>query len=244
MDIIIVENYDQISAKAAELVAAEITAQSRPVLGLATGSTPLGMYARLVEMFKEGLLDFHHIVCFNLDEYAGLPPEHPQSYHSFMHKHFFDHLNVCHENIHIPNCANRNVESFCRNYDQSIIAAGGINLQVLGIGINGHIGFNEPDDCLAVYTHLVDLAEETRAANSRFFDSPAEVPRQAVTMGMGSIMQAARILLLASGEGKAGAVQQMVNGKITTRVPASLLQLHRHAVAIIDRAAAALIEKS
>ena len=241
MKIIVVEDYEQLSAKAAQFVAAQVILKSHAVLGLATGSTPEGMYRRLAQLNREGTVDFSGVVTFNLDEYCGLPPSHPQSYHYYMYHHFFNHVNVRPENIHIPAGDAADIAAFCREYDQAIAAAGGIDLQILGIGVNGHIGFNEPGNCLHAGTHVVDLAAETIEANSRFFASPDEVPRQAVTMGMGSIMRAKRILLLASGKSKAEAIKETVSGKVTTAVPASFLQLHRKATLILDKEAASLL---
>lgn len=244
MEILVVKDYQALSEKAALIVTEEIKQHNMPVLGLATGSTPEGMYARLVEMFNNNLLDFSSVVTFNLDEYAGLSPDHPQSYHYFMHRHLFDHVNIMVENTHIPHCGDQNISEFCREYDRAISAAGGIGLQILGIGGNGHIGFNEPGRFLSVYTHLVELTEETIKANSRFFDSPREVPRQAITMGMGSIMHASKILLLASGNNKASAIQKTVSGIITTDLPASMLQLHHNVTVLVDQDAASLINSS
>jgi glucosamine-6-phosphate deaminase len=243
MEIIVVEGYRELSVKAAAIVAEEIKENRQPVLGLATGSTPEGMYAQLVKMFNAKEVDFSNVITFNLDEYAGLSPEHPQSYYYYMHRNLFDHVNIKNENIHIPQCDNQSISAFCREYDQSIIAAGGIDLQILGIGGNGHIGFNEPGRSLSYFTHLIDLTEDTIMANSRFFDSLQKVPRRAVTMGMGPIMHAAKILLLASGHSKAKVIQRAFNGTITTDLPASLLQLHRDVTLLVGQEAAALIEK-
>lgn len=241
MKVYVMKDYQEMSRKAADIVASQVILKSSSVLGLATGSTPEGMYSRLVEMNREGTVDFGSITAFNLDEYLGLDPEHPQSYHYYMYRHLFDHINADPQNIHIPTGRAQDMTSFCREYDEKIAKAGGIDLQVLGIGVNGHIGFNEPDEYLRAGTHVVNLTEETVEANSRFFASRDEVPRQAVTMGMGSIMKARRILLLAGGKGKAQAIKETVSGKITTRVPASFLQLHRKAVVVLDEEAAALL---
>ncbi len=241
MDIKIVDNYHEMSEKAAALVAEEVIRRQNAVLGLATGSTPEGMYAQLVKMFKEKKIDFSDVVTFNLDEYSGLSPEHPQSYHYYMYRNFFDHINIEPRNIHIPHCENQDIDGACRKYEQKIKKAGGIDLQILGLGVNGHIGFNEPGEYLYTETHLVDLTVETIDANSRFFDSREEVPRQAVTMGVGSIMHAEKILLMASGKSKTRAVQLMSCGKITTSLPASLLQLHRNITLLVDREAASLL---
>lgn len=241
MDVRIVDSYDDLSEKAAEIVAAEVKQNRRAVLGLATGSTPEGMYAVLAGYHRDNKIDFSGVTTFNLDEYAGLSREHSQSYYYYMHRHFFDHVNIDPRRINIPESSSEDVVRSCREYEQKIKEAGGIDLQVLGIGVNGHIGFNEPADSLDVYTHLVELAEETIEANSRFFNSRDEVPHQALTMGMGSIMHAAKILLLASGKNKARAIQKTVSGKITTAVPASLLHMHCSCTVIVDREAAALL---
>ena len=243
MKIYIVEDYAELSAQAARIVASQIILKNNTVLGLATGSTPEGMYRELVRLNLEGTLDFSGVVTFNLDEYIGLPPGHSRSYHYYMHHHLFDHVNLDPQNIHIPLGQAANMAESCLEYDTKIAAAGGIDLQVLGIGTNGHLGFNEPHAYLKVQTHVVDLTPETVAANSRFFDTVAEVPRQAVTMGMGSIMQARRILLVASGENKAPLIKEMVSGKITTAVPASFLQLHREVILILDKEAAASLRE-
>lgn len=242
MKIHAVEDYGKLSIVAAGIVAAQVTGQKNSVLGLATGSTPAGMYRELVRLNREGTLDLSGVVTFNLDEYMGLPPGHPQSYHYYMHKNFFNHVNINPQNVHIPQGRAKNTEETCRAYDRQIAAAGGIDLQVLGIGPNGHIGFNEPHPYLNVQTHVTDLTPETIKANSRFFDTAAEVPRQAVTMGMGSIMQARKILLLASGKGKAEAIRETVSGRISTNVPASFLQLHRNVILLLDREAASLLQ--
>ena len=242
MELVIVEDYDELSLKAAGIVAGLINENRRPVLGLATGSTPEGMYTRLVKMYQEKMVDFSSVITFNLDEYFSLPPDHPQSYHYYMYRHLFNHINIRDYNIHIPRSNIQDISSFCNDYDQAIIEAGGIDLQILGIGGNGHIGFNEPGKVLNVKTHLVDLTEETIKANSRFFRSADEVPRQAITMGMGSILHARKILLLAAGNSKAMAIKEAVSGIITTGLPASLLQLHSNVIMLIDREAAALIK--
>lgn len=243
MKIIEVDDYRDLSEKAARIVADVIQANRQAVLGLATGSTPEGMYARLVKMFQGREIDFSSVVTFNLDEYYGISPDHPQSYYYYMHRHLFDHVNIKDGNRYIPSCINQNVSTLCLEYDRAIVGAGGIDLQILGIGGNGHIGFNEPGGFLNVHTHLVELVENTIKDNSRFFSSPEEVPRQAITMGMGSIMNAKKIVLLANGKNKARAVQRMASGIITTELPASLLQLHGDISVLVDREAAALIEK-
>lgn len=241
MEIIIVKNYDEMSSEAANIVAQLLQLKQNAVLGLATGSTPEGLYARLVQMYEEKIIDFEAVTCFNLDEYAGLSPDHPQSYHYYMDHHLFSKVNVKQGNMHIPSHGTANVEAACREYDKKIKEAGGIDLQLLGLGVNGHIGFNEPADCLHKDTHFVVLSKETIEANSRFFPAEDDVPRQAITMGVGSIMSADRIMLLASGGGKAEAVRQMTCGTLSTQHPASLLQLHQNVLVIIDRDAASLL---
>jgi len=238
-----VENYDELSKQAAEIVAEQVREKNDSVLGLPTGSTPEGMYAYLVSIYKKSEIDFNAVVTFNLDEYVGLPPDHPQSYNYYMHSNLFDHVNVKKSNVHIPHCKDQDPDLMCREYEQKIKNAGGIDLQILGIGTNGHIGFNEPDQYLYTETHLVELTEETIEANSRFFKSRDEVPLKAVTMGVGSILAAAKIILLASGESKAEVISEMCSGKVTTRVPASLLQLHRDVTIYVDREAASLLKK-
>lgn len=241
MNIVIAEDYTALSEKAARLVAARLRGKKDLVLGLPTGSTPEGMYAELVKLYREGKVDFGEVVTFNLDEYCGLRADHPQSYHYYMCRHFFDHVNVSEKKRHIPACSEGDENENCAWYDQLIDEVGGIDLQVLGIGVNGHIAFNEPADCLTAKTHLIQLSEKTIEANSRFFNSPAEVPRRAITMGMASIMHASEILLLASGKNKARAVEKAFSGVITTQLPASLLQLHNNCTLLLDREAASLL---
>lgn len=237
----VVNDYDQLSSKAASFLASQIILKPDSVLGLATGATPLGMYQNLVKLYQDGMVDFSEVVTFNLDEYLGLEKTHPQSYNYYMFNNFFDHVNIPAEQIHIPQVNSPDIQKTSREYDQAIANFEGIDLQVLGIGNNGHIGFNEPNHILKTETHLVCLTEETIEANSRFFNSANEVPREAISMGMGSIMQAKRILLLASGESKAEAIAQTISGQITTEVPASLLQLHPNLTIIVDQQAAKLL---
>ena len=242
MKIVIAADYRELSQMAAEIVAEQVRTNKNSVLGLATGSTPEGMYAILSQMHRQDNLDFSGVITFNLDEYVGLAPDHPQSYHYYMKNHFFNQVNVKSCNINIPCAEKNNPEKVCLEYDQNINNSGGIDLQVLGIGTNGHIGFNEPDRFLSVDTHIVDLTEETIEANCRFFESKNEVPRRAVTMGVGSIMKAKKIMLLASGFHKAKAVKEMLSGKVTTELPASLLQLHHDPLVILDHEAASLLQ--
>ena len=219
------KNYDAMSDRAAELLAAQVILKPACVLGLATGSSPVGMYRRLAEQYRQGLLDFSAVTSVNLDEYCGLNPEDPQSYRYFMEENLFRHINIRRENTFVPDGLNPDREAVCAAYDARIAALGGVDLQVLGIGNNGHIGFNEPDDHFTVGTHVVALKESTIQANARFFEDISQVPTHAVTMGMGAILQAKRILLLAGAE-KAAIVRQAMEGPVTPQVPASLLQLH------------------
>ncbi len=241
MKVAIEKDYDIMSKKAATLIAQEIRRKPDIVLGFATGSTPLGTYAELIRMHKEEGLDFSRVVTFNLDEYYGLLPDNPQSYNYFMYENLFKHINVKPENIHIPDGMASDVKEYCRNYEEKIKEAGGIDLQLLGIGVNGHIGFNEPDDKLIVETHLTDLTQDTVKANSRFFDNIEEVPKKAITMGVGTILKARKILLLANGESKAQTIYDLLSrDSITTQNPSSLLLLHDDVTVIVDEKAAKL----
>ncbi len=242
MRIYVLDDYEEMSMKAASIVASQIILKPDSVIGLATGSTPLGMYRELVKMHKKGILDFSQVITFNLDEYVGIPPEHPQSYHYYMYNNFFNHLNMKKENINIPPGDEKSVHKVCEDYEQRLCSVGRIDLQVTGIGTNGHVGFNEPDQELNVNTHLIDLKEETIEANSRFFSSPEEVPRQAISMGMGSIMKAKKIIMLANGPNKAKPIEGVVKGKISTQLPASLVQLHPDVTLILDGEAANIFD--
>ncbi len=233
----------QPTPEAASLIAAHIVAnlvRDKPdcVLGLATGSTPLGMYRELVRMHRDEGLDFSRVTTFNLDEYVGLPPEHPQSYHAFMRENLFQHINVPADRLHIPNGMADDVPAECARYEAAIRAAGGIDLQVLGIGTDGHIGFNERSSSLASRTRIKTLTEQTRHDNARFFGRPEDVPMHVITMGVGSIMDTRQVLLLAFGENKARAVAEAVEGPITAMNPASILQMHPVAKALLDEPAA------
>lgn len=241
MKILIVNDYNEMSRKAANIVASQIILKPDSVIGLATGDTPKGMYRELVKLYNNGDIDFTNIKTFNLDEYYGLSKENPQSYHYYMMENLFKHVNIKKENIHIPNGMAESIEKECEEYEKKIQEAGGIDLQVLGIGRNGHIGFNEPDLKFEAKTHLVELDEDTIKANSRFFNSIDEVPTKAISMGIKTIMHAKKILLLASGKEKAEAIYKAVKGKITPEVPASILQLHPDAILIVDKEAASLL---
>ncbi|MFA6711937.1 MAG: glucosamine-6-phosphate deaminase [Candidatus Caldatribacteriota bacterium] len=238
MNIIKVKNYKELSMQAAGIVAAQISRKKNTVLGLPTGQTPLGMYQELIKRFRKGEIDFSQVITFNLDEYYGLSPEHPQSYNYYMWQTFFNNINIKKENVFIPDGVTKDVQKECRYYESLIEKKGGIDLQFLGIGDNGHIGFNEPAIALNSKTHLVNLSQATIEANSRFFNDIEDVPRKALTMGMGTIMKAKQIILLASGMKKAPAIAKTINGKVSTEVPASLLQLHRDVTIIVDKDAA------
>lgn len=238
MKLIITRDYDELSKMAAGIISGEIEKKPDMVLGLATGSTPIGTYKKLIDYYNEGKVDFSKVTTFNLDEYYGLLPENSQSYHYFMHKNLFSYINIKPENIHIPDGQAKGADGYAEEYDKAIENAGGIDLQILGIGANGHIGFNEPDDELFVGTHLTGLTQSTIKANSRFFNSIDEVPQKAITMGIGSIMKAKKILLLANGKSKAKIIAQILkNNTITTRIPASVLLLHNDTTFIIDKEA-------
>lgn len=243
MEIIIRENYEEMSQLAARLIARVVRNRPRAVLGLATGGTPEGCYAELVRMHREEGLDFSQIVTFNLDEYVGLPETHEQSYHRFMWDKLFDHINVTAANVHIPDGNAEDLHEACSEYEMQIDEHGGLDLQLLGIGTNGHIAFNEPGTSLGSRTRIKTLTEQTRKDNSRFFDSLEEVPRYAVSMGIGTILESSKLLLLASGANKADAVAAAVEGPITASVPASAIQLHPDVTVIVDRPAAAKLTR-
>ena len=243
MLVLVTKDYDEMSKEAAKRVAAMVRKKPDCVLGLATGSTPIGLYKELVRMHKEEGLDFSKVTTFNLDEYVGLPPEHNQSYHYFMWENLFKHINIDPRNVYIPQGMAENVDEFCEWYENRIKEVGGIDLQILGIGSNGHIAFNEPGSSLGSRTRIKTLKESTRRDNARFFSSIDEVPKYAITMGIGTIMEAQEIILLASGKNKADALKKTVEGPITAMCPASALQLHRKATIIADEEAASLLDK-
>ncbi len=243
MKIIVEKNYEEMSKRAALEMVNIINEKPNCVLGLATGSTPEGLYKELIKLNKEGKVDFSKATTINLDEYVGLSGEHSQSYRYFMNDRLFNHINVDKSRTFVPNGLAENIELECKNYDERIAKLGGIDIQLLGIGNNGHIGFNEPADYLSMDTHLTDLAKSTIEANSRFFDNIDEVPKKAITMGLGGIMRARKILLIASGASKAEIIAKIAEGKITTQVPASILQVHHDVTIIVDEEAGALIRK-
>lgn len=234
MNIFVKKDYDEVSKKVAQLVGAQITLNPRSILGLATGSSPEGMYKNLVDMYKNDIIDFEEIVTFNLDEYLDLKTTNEQSYAYYMNKHLFDHVNIRRENIHIPSGITKDIEKTCREYDKSIFKYDKIDLQILGIGTNGHIGFNEPDVHFEAGTHLVDLDEKTIEANSRFFENIEDVPKQAISMGIRNIMQSKKVILIATGENKIEAIEKMLFEEITPNLPASILQVHNDFTLVID----------
>ncbi len=226
MKFIQVDTYKKLSRDAANIISAQVILKPNSVLGLATGSSPEGIYEQLIDWYKQGDIDFSKVTTINLDEYVGLEGTHVQSYRYFMQEKLFDHINIELEHTHVPNGCAKDFAKECIDYDKMIAEMGGIDLQLLGIGLDGHIGFNEPDKCFAKNTHIVDLHDSTIKANSRFFTSEEEVPKQAITMGMISIMQAKRILLVANGQEKKEILDKAFNGPITPEIPASILQLH------------------
>lgn len=234
-------DYNDMSRKAANIVSAQVILKPACVLGLATGSSPEGMYAQLVEWYRKGDIDFSQVTTVNLDEYRGLAPDHEQSYRYFMNHHFFDHINIDKAHTFVPDGLAADPEEGCRAYNALIAKLGGIDLQVLGMGGNGHIGFNEPGSSFEPETHCVDLAESTIEANQRFFARREDVPRQAYTMGIKTILQARKIVVLVSGNRKAQALHDALYGKITPAVPASILQLHNDVTIIADAEARALL---
>ena len=240
MRLVRAKDYEDMSRKAGNIIAAQVVAKPDCVLGLATGSNPIGAYKRLVEGYEAGDLDFSQVKTYNLDEYRGLPGTHDQSYRYFMNVNLFDHVNIDKANTHVPDGLAEDYEAACAEYDAAVAAAGGQDLQLLGIGNNGHIGFNEPGDAFVKGTHCVDLTESTIQANSRLFDSIDDVPRQAYTMGIGTIMAAKMVLVMANGEVKAQAVHDMIYGPITPSCQASILQLHPNVVVVADEAALSL----
>lgn len=236
--IFVTEDYDSMSQKAANIVAGQINLKTDSVLGLATGSTPEGMYKELIGLFQNNDIDFSDIITFNLDEYYPITPDNSQSYAYYMQKNLFEHINIPTKNTHIPDGTCKDVATVCKQYDSMIENYEHIDLQILGIGNNGHIGFNEPDVKFEAGTHLVELDQETILANSRFFDSVDDVPKQAISMGIRNIMHAKKILLIANGSGKSEVIKEMLLGPVTPNLPASVIQLHNDATIILDKTAA------
>jgi glucosamine-6-phosphate deaminase len=242
MEVVVLPSYEQMSRAAAQVVADVLNTKPNAVLGMATGSTPLGLYQELVRRHREEGLDFTQVTTFNLDEYVGLRPEHKQSYHYFMHENFFQHVNIARGNIYIPSGTTSNYRSFCAWYERRIEECGGIDVQILGIGSDGHIAFNEPGSSLSSRTRLKTLAKTTIDDNARFFEKPSDVPTYAITMGVGTILEARTLLLLASGKNKAEAVAAMIEGPVTSMTTASALQLHESAQVFLDESAASQLK--
>ena len=242
MEVIISRTPEEMARAAAREVADVINAKPNAVLGMPTGTTPLGLYQELVKMYRRGELDFSQVTTFNLDEYVGLPITHPQSYHHFMHENFFKHVNIPPQNIHIPSGTTNNYRAFCEWYEQRIRECGGIDLQILGIGSDGHIGFNEPTSSLSSRTRLKTLAESTIRDNSRFFKRKEDVPIYAITMGVGTILEARKCMLLATGKNKADAVAAAIEGPVTSMITASALQLHPRTKVFLDEDAASKLK--
>jgi len=242
VEVIITPDSKSMSLCAADLVTDLLNRKPNAVLGLATGSTPLGLYGELVSRHREGLLNFSQVTTFNLDEYVGLSPEHPQSYAYFMRENLFKHINIPPHAVHVPSGTTTNHEAYCQWYEEEIKGAGGIDLQILGIGGDCHIAFNEPGSSLGSRTRLKTLTQQTISDNARFFENEAEVPRYAITMGVGTILEAHHCVLLANGENKAEPIAKAIEGSVTAKVTASALQLHPLTTVIVDEAAAAKLE--
>jgi glucosamine-6-phosphate deaminase len=240
VEVIIQPTPETASAIAARIVARLLRDKPNAVLGLATGSTPLLLYRELARM----QLDWSGVTTFNLDEYVGLPAEHPQSYHSFMWTNLFQHVNIRKENVRLPDGLAKDIPAFCARYEEQIREAGGIDLQVLGIGTDGHIGFNEPSSSLASRTRIKTLTPRTRRDNARFFGREEAVPHHVITMGIGTIMEARQVVLLAFGETKARAIAEAVEGPVSSMNPASILQMHPVAKAVLDKAAAGQLKRA
>ena len=237
MQIYKAKDYQDMSRKAANIISAQVILKPDCVLGLATGSSPVGTYQQLIEWYKKGDLDFSRVTSINLDEYRGLPGDNDQSYPYFMNHNLFDHVNIRKECTYVPDGLEPDPQKACAAYEEIIRKSGGVDLQLLGLGHNGHIGFNEPADSFPKETHCVDLTESTIEANKRFFASIDDVPRQAYTMGIGTIMSAKKILIIVSGADKAEILNKVINGPITPQVPASILQLHPDVTVVADEAA-------
>ena len=243
MKVIKTADYQEMSKQAANLIGAQVVVKPDCVLGLATGSTPIGTYKELIRRCEAGELDFSNVTSVNLDEYKGLPRDNDQSYYYFMNENLFDHINIDKANTNVPNGMEPDADKECERYEELIKTLGGVDLQLLGLGHNGHIGFNEPADEFVKETHCVDLQESTIEANKRFFESIDDVPRQAYTMGIKTIMSAKKILVIASGADKADIVNRAFFGPVTPQVPASILQTHPDVTVICDEAAYSKISK-
>jgi glucosamine-6-phosphate deaminase len=244
MEIIIQPDQKTASFLGARITAQVIQRKGETVLGLATGNTPLLLYQELIRLHKEEHLDFQRVTTFNLDEYVGLAPSHPSSYNSFMWENLFKHINLPEHRIHIPDGLAPDIPAYCKQYEYAIKAAGGIDIQILGIGTDGHIGFNEPSSSLSSRTRIKTLTRQTRNDNAPFFNGEKNVPHHVITMGVGTIVESKTCLMLAFGEKKARAVADMVEGPLTGMVPASMLQMHPHAIIIVDEAAASKLNRA
>ncbi len=242
MKIVVFDNLEEISKEAFKLVFEQIKKKKNTSLGLATGSSPIGLYKLMIEAYRKNKLDFSEVSTYNLDEYIGVPKENKNSYWYFMNENLFHHINIKEENCHIPNANSSNILEECLNYDKMIEEIGGVDIQILGIGRNGHIGFNEPGSSFKSKTWIVDLKRETIEDNARFFKNKSLVPTKAITMGISTIMSAKKIILLAYGEKKQEAIRKMTYGEITEKVPASVLQMHNNVTILVDKEAAKLIE--
>ena len=243
MQIHIYKTAAQIGQAAATLIAAQLLRKPDSILGLATGSSPIPTYQALIDMHNAGVLDFSQAKSFNLDEYVGIDPEHVCSYHRFMQDNLFSQVNMKPENIHVPDGNAEDIPASAKAYDEAIVNAGGIDLQLLGIGRNGHIGFNEPGGQFIYGCHRVELSQSTIEANTRFFDSEADVPRAAVSLGIGAIMEAKQVLLIATGTDKAEAIRQAIEGDVSPLCQASILRTHPHVIFLLDEKAASLLTK-
>ncbi len=240
MKIIVCENYEEMSKQAAKIVSSQLVVKPNSILGLATGSTPIGLYQNLIQMNQKGEIDFSEVKTFNLDEYYPIKKSNDQSYDYFMNEQLFSKVNIDKNNVNIPNGEADDPVVECQRYENELSKIGGVDLQVLGIGQNGHIAFNEPDDNLIAVTHLTDLTQNTIEANARFFESEADVPKKALTMGMGSILKAKKIIILANGANKAKAVSELLNDNINTSNPATMLKVHSDVTLICDKEAFSL----
>lgn len=242
MRIIKTKDYQELSRKAANIISAQVIIKPNCVLGLATGSSPIGTYKQLIDWYDKGDIDFSQIKTVNLDEYKGLAPDNDQSYYYFMYENFYKHINIDLRNVHIPNGLEKDIKVECERYNQVISSLGGVDLQLLGLGYNGHIGFNEPDEIFKSKTHCVVLSQSTIDANSRFFENNDDIPKYAYTMGIKSIMEANKIVVIVSGEGKAQILKDVIEGPITPSVPASILQIHKDVTIVADEAALSLLK--
>lgn len=241
MNIIKVKDYNELSKVCADIIAEQVKLNPSSILGLATGSSPIGTYQKLIKLHEDENLDFSNVKTVNLDEYKGITKDNEQSYYYFMNKNLFSKINIDLKNVHIPDGTTLDAKKECDDYEKLIFDLGGVDLQLLGLGHNGHIGFNEPDTIFSKYTHTVELAQSTIEANARFFESLEEVPKAAYTMGIGTIFKAKKIVLIASGKDKANIVKEAFTGEITPGVPASILQLHSDVTIIVDEDAGSLI---